>query len=264
MMKLRRAICLGAVFSALTAGTAFAGTWVKGQEPNQDKWQYANGDGTCARDGWQWIDGNNDGTAEYYYFDSEGWMLSDTITPDGNRVNADGAWVIDGAVQTQQVHTVSDTTAAGTAADTAARTPALWMWTENADGTRVMNQTLMYEDIGDYFRFMSSFDGQEFPYHSTQETVAGWAQVSERGAAWKALFDQYAIPYDICGENPYRAESVAFTSAPGKSADEQYSVTGAVQMMIWVLTDGMSQAEFYTTISGDGAITVTASLKMFG
>lgn len=103
-MKLTKAMLAGAILSALSAGTAFAGTWEKGQAPNQDRWQYSNGDGTYARDGWQWIDGDNDGTAEYYYFDSEGWMLSDTITPDGNRVNADGAWVIDGAVQTQQVN----------------------------------------------------------------------------------------------------------------------------------------------------------------
>lgn len=156
------------------------------------------------------------------------------------------------AVQTQPVN------------EAAAGSAALWMWTENADGTRVMNEALMHEDFSDYFRFIASFDGQEFPYHSTQETVAGWAQASERGAAWKALFDQYGISYDICGENPYQARSAAFTTSPGKSADEQYSVTGAAQMMIWLLTDGMSQAEFHTTISGDGAITVTAALKMFG
>ena len=115
-MKLTKAMLAGAILSALSAGTAFAGTWEKGQAPNQDRWQYSNGDGTYARDGWQWIDGDNDGTAEYYYFDSEGWMLSDTITPDGNRVNADGAWVIDGAVQTQQVNALPAAAAEDTAA----------------------------------------------------------------------------------------------------------------------------------------------------
>ena len=75
---------------------------------------------------------------------------------------------------------------------------------------------------------------------------------------------EYGIPYDLCGENPYQARGAAFTTAPGKSADEQYSVAGAVQMMIWILTDGMSQAEFNMSIAGDGAVTVTASLQMFG
>ncbi len=152
--------------------------------------------------------------------------------------------------QTQQADTSAAADVAGdsaaaadTAADSAAGAAALWMWTENADGTRVMDEALMHQDFNDFFNFMASFDGKEFPYHSTQETVAAWAQVSERGAAWKALFDQYGIPYDLCGENPYQARGAAFTTAPGKSADEQYSVAGAVQMMIWILTDGMSQAE---------------------
>lgn len=112
-MRLTKAMLAGAILSALSAGTAFAGTWEKGQEPNQDKWWYSNGDGTYAQNGWQWIDGDNDGTAEYYYFDGAGWMLSDTVTPDGNQVNADGAWVINGVVQTQQVHAVLDTAASG-------------------------------------------------------------------------------------------------------------------------------------------------------
>ena len=95
-MKLTKAMLAGAILSALSAGTAFAGTWEKGQAPNQDRWQYSNGDGTYARDGWQWIDGDNDGTAEYYYFD--------------------GAWVIDGAVQTQQVNALPAAAAEDTAA----------------------------------------------------------------------------------------------------------------------------------------------------
>ena len=128
--------------------------------------------------------------------------------------------------------------AADTAADSAAGAAALWMWTENADGTRVMDEALMHQDFNDFFNFMASFDGKEF--------------------------DQYGIPYDLCGENPYQARAAAFTTAPGKSADEQYSVAGAVQMMIWILTDGMSQAEFNMSIAGDGAVTVTASLQMFG
>lgn len=48
-----------------------------------------------------WIDGNNDGKAECYYFDSVGYMLVNTTTPDGCTVNADGAWTQNGVVQTQ-------------------------------------------------------------------------------------------------------------------------------------------------------------------
>lgn len=51
--------------------------------------------------GWQWLDENNDGIAECYYFDDNGSKLTGTTTPDGYTVNADGAWVENGAVQTQ-------------------------------------------------------------------------------------------------------------------------------------------------------------------
>jgi len=54
---------------------------------------------------WQWIDGNNDGIAECYYFDRAGYMLANTSTPDGYQVNASGAWVQNGAVQTKNVGT---------------------------------------------------------------------------------------------------------------------------------------------------------------
>lgn len=54
--------------------------------------RYENEDGGCAASGWYWLDGNRDGTAECYYFDQEGWMAPDTVTPDGYQVNADRAW----------------------------------------------------------------------------------------------------------------------------------------------------------------------------
>lgn len=52
-------------------------------------------------DGWHWIDGNKDGVAECYYFGADGYMLADTTTPDGYTVNGDGAWTVNGVVQTQ-------------------------------------------------------------------------------------------------------------------------------------------------------------------
>jgi hypothetical protein len=50
---------------------------------------------------WQWLDGNNDGIAESYYFDGNGYMLANTTTSDGYTVKADGAWTVNGVVQTQ-------------------------------------------------------------------------------------------------------------------------------------------------------------------
>ena len=67
------------------------------------RWWYSVSDGTFYRSSWQWIDGNGDGIAECYYFDSDGYLYTDWITPDGFTVNADGAWTVDNIVQQRKV-----------------------------------------------------------------------------------------------------------------------------------------------------------------
>ena len=79
--------------------TAFAAGWMQ----NDTGWWWDNGNGTWASNNWYWLDGNNDGIQECYYFGMDGYMYADTTTPDGYTVNADGAWTINGVVQTKQV-----------------------------------------------------------------------------------------------------------------------------------------------------------------
>ena len=52
---------------------------------------------------WAWIDGNKDGIAECYYFNENGYMLANTNTPDNYTVNENGAWTINGVVQTKNM-----------------------------------------------------------------------------------------------------------------------------------------------------------------
>lgn len=84
--------------------SAFAGTW----QTSNDKWWYDNGNGTWAANGWQWIDGNGDGISECYYFDQNGWLLTDTMTPDNYQVDVNGAWTVDGQVQQQKAETQAE------------------------------------------------------------------------------------------------------------------------------------------------------------
>ena len=58
---------------------------------------------------WQWQDVNGDGISECYYYDDNGIMLTNTTTPDGYTVDSNGAWVVNGAVQTQTSGTASNT-----------------------------------------------------------------------------------------------------------------------------------------------------------
>ncbi len=78
------------------ANTAYAGAWKTGNEG----WWYDYGNGTYPNNTWAWIDGDNDGVSECYYFGANGYMLSNSVTPDGYYVNQNGAWVLNGAVQT--------------------------------------------------------------------------------------------------------------------------------------------------------------------
>ena len=94
-----------AAFSSLMALSAMAGVW------KQDNvgWWYDNGNGTYPSNSWQWIDGDNNGTAECYYFDRTGYMLANTTTPDGYQVNGSGAWVENGTVKTRNVRATGQT-----------------------------------------------------------------------------------------------------------------------------------------------------------
>lgn len=92
-------LALAATLTAVWAGTAFAAGW----EQDGKGWRWQTSDGTYLADTWQWTDGNKDGIAEYYYFGADGYLLTDTATPDQNQVNHDGAWVIGNEVQTMKI-----------------------------------------------------------------------------------------------------------------------------------------------------------------
>lgn len=85
---------LAAILALIQSISVYAGQWNAGTGENAGHWQYQNDDGSYLANCWQWIDGNNDGIAESYYFDQNGWTLSNVVTPDGFMVNADGAWTV--------------------------------------------------------------------------------------------------------------------------------------------------------------------------
>jgi cysteine-rich secretory protein family./putative cell wall binding repeat len=101
-MKRFRGIKLAFATTALMAAFALnaqAGYWAQ----NTTGWWYDWGNGTWPASSWQWIDGNSDGIAECYYFDRFGYCMINATTPDNYQVNASGAWVENGVVQTREV-----------------------------------------------------------------------------------------------------------------------------------------------------------------
>ena len=83
---------------ALTVGSAF--TAFAGWEQTGATWKYQNA-GTYYNDGWHWIDGNGDNIAECYFFNIDSSLLSNSTTPDNFTVNENGAWTVNGVVQTK-------------------------------------------------------------------------------------------------------------------------------------------------------------------
>ena len=99
-MKMKKTLKILAAAGIMTVAmgmTAFAGQW----KQDTTGWWYDYGNGTWPASSWQWVDGNNDGIAECYYFDQYGYCLMNTTTPDGYQVDVNGAWVVNGAVQTR-------------------------------------------------------------------------------------------------------------------------------------------------------------------
>lgn len=88
---------------------------------------------TWYNSGWQWVDGNNDGIAESYYFNSNGYIAVNT-TVDGYTVNNDGAWTVNGIVQTKQV-SLTDTKTSTSQKDISQMTnDELTRWLQENDG----------------------------------------------------------------------------------------------------------------------------------
>lgn len=91
---MKKKIILAAILcSCMMAGNVLAGEW----KAAPSGWWYQKDDGSYFANGWQWIDGR------CYYFDPNGYCLVNTITPDGYFVDGNGAWIVNGVVQTQHV-----------------------------------------------------------------------------------------------------------------------------------------------------------------
>lgn len=131
-------LIIGAVIclSVASTMTAFAG-W----EQTGTTWKY-NFNGTYFNNGWNWIDGNNDGISECYYFNTDGTILISTTTPDNYMVNENGAWVVNGVVQTRPVEAqqVTEKGLASIPTDTATSTSNQSQPTNNNQDNSNQNQ----------------------------------------------------------------------------------------------------------------------------
>lgn len=107
-MKKWKKILLTAVPATLALSfTALAGEW----HQDMNGWWYEKDDGSYYRNGWYWVDGNEDGIAECYYFTNKGYIADQYQKTDGYTIDENGAWTVDGVVQTKAVPLPNDSAA---------------------------------------------------------------------------------------------------------------------------------------------------------
>lgn len=81
-------LLMASALSLATVSVAFAGQWVK----DGRGWWYQRDNGTYPVSEWM-----QDTDGKWYYFGGDGYMLANTVTPDGNRVDQSGAWIPSGS-----------------------------------------------------------------------------------------------------------------------------------------------------------------------
>lgn len=99
--NLIKILTVAAVAAFISVSPAMAGQWRTGAGANASRWWYVNDDGSYAANGWHQI--NN----VWYYFDNSGWLLANTVTPDGYIVDRNGAWVQTAASAKNKQNTVT-------------------------------------------------------------------------------------------------------------------------------------------------------------
>lgn len=97
MKRFVKLFTLVAVMTVLMCSTAFAEGW----KQDQNGWYWEDTGNSYPVSTWRWLDGNQDGIAECYYFDSRGYLATNRTTPDGYQVNQDGCWIVNNVPQTQ-------------------------------------------------------------------------------------------------------------------------------------------------------------------
>ena len=83
-LKIATCVLMAILLSCLSGMSIFAGQW---KYDSKGQW-YQNDDGSYLSNGWA-----KDSEDKWYYFNADGYLLKDTITPDGYKVGSDGAWI---------------------------------------------------------------------------------------------------------------------------------------------------------------------------
>lgn len=207
MKKMLQKAAAAAVFLTLTAAmtvTASAAMW---RNDDAGTW-YEYDDGTYAKGGWVWIDSDGDGLSECYYFNDSGYVLKDTTTPDGYQVNAMGAWVVGGVVQTQSGSTG---TGSGSQTDNSSNS---WGW--------------YYYDPNWYENDETLSEGDKAYYHFSEHYFKSG---SHSGDYLKQVEEQYAR-IEANPSNETASKEMAWVEVPVWKLKNNQKVPGTARIQV--------------------------------
>lgn len=243
---------LTAVATASVVATMTMNVFASGWQHNVTGWWYGTNETntTWHANCWQWIDGNNDGIAECYYFDQNGYMLASTTTPDGFTVNADGAWTVNGVVQTKIVaNTSSGTPSVGGSGATGSSGGAGGSGTAGGSGSGTSTSStdtsgyVKFEDIdwkvkepkhrhdGELVKYLGVYEGNNGGYLFKQEFVilsdGTLCMPNKKGDSYKRVSDNKwgyfagnVEDYMIMDENGNISEHFYCNDAKNKGIDQ--------------------------------------------
>jgi len=211
MKKFTAVLMSTLVFSLMFVFVAFGGSWKK----DHIGWWYQNDDGSYPVNCWQWIDGNQDGASECYYFNASGYCLLDTKTPDGYYVDKNGAWVVNGVVMYKGVKNI----ATQNTQSAAATVPKNGLQELRAWGQGEINAKDKPIDLGDYWVYR---------YKVSQDVLEEYIDMMEdHGFTLVNTYEQKSF------RRTYRSYGLSCDSASNVSTISQMYSKNACHVNIW-------------------------------
>ncbi|MCI8512757.1 MAG: hypothetical protein HFE83_12335 [Lachnospiraceae bacterium] len=173
---------LAAALATWMSVPAFAGSWKKdasrpANENGISNWWYQNDDGSYPAGYWVWIDGNQDGLAESYRFNENGWLYVSTKV-DGYEVDASGAWVAGGEVMQKNTGEQTNPSDKKNESDSAANTSDTQTangWRQDANGRQYLNAK------GEAVTGFKKISGKRYCFGEDGYMLTGYQEVAGQG-----------------------------------------------------------------------------------
>lgn len=243
--------------------TAFGAQW----KQDAGGWWWQNDDLSYPVNTWLWLDGNQDGIAECYYFNENGYCLMNAATPEGYTVDASGAWIVDGKVQTQQVQTADGWKK---------ETNGTWSYYEDGqpltdEWKRIDEEKYYFDENGTMVIDFYTIDGEDYYFNEdgtlqTKSFTLGDVRytVQKDGTITDMtdLYDWYEEQEDDGGEESSVGQGgYTFTWNEEKETESESVDTDAYAQQVFDLVNQEREAEGLSPLEWDDTLAECAALR---